>query len=168
MAAQFEITRDDGRSDAQVIFDFTENAKPGSLFSHDELAAELQKGLDAQVTKQRGYAAVASANRRLLRERNRYLRVVRGQGYRVIESSEHLGVALTKKDRAAHYIRKGKEILDHTDLADLTPAQRAMHEGQLFVLSGLLDHMRESNRRHSEQERVLDELKKRVAKLETT
>jgi hypothetical protein len=163
----FDIAREDGRSDAQVIYDLAVDKQPDTLHTYDDLHAALQNGLDRKVTRQRVYAAVSAGNKLLLSQAKRYLRVVRGQGYRLIQSSEHLETALAKKDRAQVYISKGRDILEHTDMSDLTPAQRKIHEGQLFILSGLLTHMKESNRRHAEQEQVLEDLKQRVSKLES-
>lgn len=166
MSQPFASSRSDGRSDRQVLFDLVESADPDTLVSYDRILSALSDGLSKPVAKDRAYRAVASVNKILLRERRRYLRVVPNQGYRVIRSDEHLPEALAKKSRAQSYISRGVELLRNARLDELTEAQRTLHEGQLMVLAGLHQAVQESTARHDKQERVLDELRRRVEKLE--
>lgn len=166
IAEQFKIARPDGRSDRQVLFDLCKDAEAERTFTYTELIDALQEGIEPEVTRGRVCQAVASANKLLLREKQHYLRVVKNVGYRVIRGDEHLETALTKKDKAQDYLAKGKALLEHVRMDELDPNQRALHQGQLLILSAVLDSMRASERRHNKQERVLDELKARVAKLE--
>ena len=157
-------SRSDGRSDRQIVYELVELAEPESLFKYTALLDVLSEGLEKPATQQQVYAAVSSANRLLLAERTRYLSVVRGVGYRMIRAEEHLPVAVRRKRRAELQIERGVEILRGARLDELTPAQRQLHEGQLMVMSGLVEAVKYAE---AERERtdmvigvILDEQKK--------
>lgn len=165
-AATFRPSRPDGRSDRRVVFELVADAEPDTTFTYDMLVAALSEGLDVEVTRDRVYRAVAAGNRTLLRERKRYLQVVPNEGYRIIYTSEQLPVALLKKDRAQAYLSRGIELLRHAKLNELDKAQRILHEGQLLILAGLHQAMRESDQRHARSEELIAELRRRVDRLE--
>lgn len=155
----FRPSRDDGRSDRQVVLDLVGDAEPEATFSFDDLAAALQQGVTVKVAKPRIYTAVTSANKILLRERRRYLKVVRGVGYRVIRAEEHLPVALDRKASALSQLERGVELLKNVHLDELPQPQRAMHEGQLMIMAGLHSAIVSSEQRHARTEAVIDEIK---------
>lgn len=162
----FAPSRNDGRSDSRVIFEMVQHAEPDTTFKYEELIEALQDGLDKTVRRDRVYRAVARANKMLLRERKRYLSVVPDSGYRMISASEHLPVALIRKDKALVQFKRGIELLRNARLDELNDTQRALHEGQLMILSGLYEATKESERRHDQSEALIEELKRRVDKLE--
>ncbi len=162
----FRTVRADGRSDRRVIVDLVSGSPAGTQFDYEKLTAALQAGLDDPVDRARIYRAVAQANRTLLEEDQRYLQVVKNQGYRLLHGSDHLPAALVKKDMAQGYIRRGVELLRGARLDELTEAQRVLHQGQLMILAGVHQAMQDSQRRHDRQEQVIDELRQRVERLE--
>lgn len=166
MTEPFTASRADGRSDRQVIYDLTSDAEPDTVFTYTELIDALSDGLDEPVARERVYRAVAAANMTLLREQRRYLQVVKDTGYKVLRSDEHLPAALGKKDMAQTYLRKGIELLRNARLDELTEAQRTLHEGQLMVLGGVYQAVKSSERRHDQQEKVIEELRRRIDRLE--
>lgn len=166
MTAAFQPSREDGRSDRQVIVDLVAAGEPGSTYGYPALIEALSEGLDARPPRSRVYRAIATANRTLLRERSRYLGVVRGSGYRMLRADEHLPVALRDKDTAEGYIRRGIEKLRHTRLDELPENLRELHEGQLMVMVGLHQAVRSQAARQNRQDRVLDDLLKRVERIE--
>lgn len=157
----FLPSREDGRSDRQVVYDLVGDLEPGDVVGYDQLTEELSAGLDEQVGRKRVYRAVANANRLLLRERQRYLSVVREVGYRILRADEHLPEALDRKHRAVSKLRQGMELLRHAKVDELSEAQRVLHQGQLMIMGGLYDAVRDSHQRHDRQERVIDELRAR-------
>ena len=163
----FTPSRPDGRSDRQVVFDLTRGSAPDTTFTYQQLTDALGAGLEFPVERDRVYRAVAQANKTLLREEKRYLSVVKGVGYRVINSGEHLPVALIKKDRAQTYLKKGIELLRNARIDELDATQRTLHEGQLLILGGLYRATQESARRHDKAEALIDQLTSRVEKLES-
>ncbi len=162
----FAPSRSDGRSDRRVVFELVQDAEPDTVFKYQELIDALSDGLDDEVTRDRVYRAVAQGNKTLLRERKRYLQVVADVGYRVIPTSEQLPVALIKKDRAQSYLSKGIELLRNARLDELDAAQRTLHEGQLLILAGLHQAVRESDQRHAKTEALVAELQKTSSELQ--
>lgn len=160
MTATFVASRSDGRSDRVVVFELVADADPDTTFSYDTLTAALADGLgDAEVDRPRVYRAVAQANTTLLRERSRYLDVVRDEGYRVVKASEHAGVALKKKSQADAAMRRGMQILRGVRMEELSEMQRAAHQGTLMIVGSLIQMSRESERRHDRSEQLIAELK---------
>jgi len=164
----FEVSREDGRSDKQVVFDFVSPYDRGTFFTYDELANALQEGLavKSSVSRAKIAAAVNNANSMLLRERRRVLRSVRGRGYRLAEASEHVALAAQRRTRAESQISKGLDVVRYTDVSDLTPAQRALHEGQMLIMGGLWTAVRGLTQRQANTETVLQEVLRRVDRLD--
>ena len=163
---QFQASRTDGRSDTRVILDLAGLAEPETQFTYDEIQAALEAGLGSPVTLRRVYAAVRMANRAMLREHHRYLAVVRGRGYRVIRGDEHVVVALSRRDRAETQMKRGVEILRNVNYGDLSTTQRQIHEGQLLIMSALYRAIEESNKSQTRQQNLIDDLAKRMERLE--
>jgi hypothetical protein len=163
----FAASREDGRSDPQVLFDAVCDADTEAIFTYGYIAEVLKEGLNGTtITKSRVYQAVTPTNKMLLRERRKYLGVVRMVGYRIIRSDEHLPTAIRKKTTAEGYLSRGLMILENTDMAELTTAHRNLHEGQMMVIAGVTQAIRASEKRHAEQEQAISALKTRVEKLE--
>lgn len=160
MTTNFTPQRSDGRSDRQVIFDLVESASPETVFEYDDLIAELEAGVDTEVERPRVYTAVRLANKLLLAERRRYLRVVRGTGYRVIRADEHVDVAMQRKDSATDRLRQGLAVLQQVRMEELDENQRKLHQGQMMVMGALYDAMVYSDRRHARTEAVIESIKR--------
>jgi hypothetical protein len=160
----FRATRDDGRSDRRVIFELAHGAAVDHVFSYDELLSALREGISPEdknkIDRDRVYRAVSSANRTLLREDRRYLSVVENVGYRMIAANEHLAVSLIKKSQAQKYLTRGIALLSHVRLDELDSNQRAMHEGQLMIMTGLNEAVKESARRHDRTDSLIEDLMK--------
>lgn len=166
MTSSFKPARADGRSDRRVVYELVADSPPETKFTHETLIEALQEGLDEPVDKPRVYQAVSQANNTLLRERQRYLHVIRGEGYRVIRADEHVAVAINKKDRAENSIKAGMQLLKNVRMDELTTTQRAAHQGTLMIVGGMLTMMRDSENRHAEADKLIDDLKRRVSNLE--
>lgn len=166
MTSPFTPSRDDGRSDRQVIYDLVHDSDPGDTFTYPALTEALNEGLDQPVDRGRVYRAVAQANKTLLREHSRYLGVVENVGYRIIRADEHLPVSLQKKDRAQTHLKRGIELLRHARLDELTEAQRTLHEGQLMILSGIHHAVEDSARRHDRTESLIEDILKSNREIE--
>lgn len=161
MPDPFEPSRADGRSDRQVIYDLAANAEPEAVFKYRQLIDALSVGVDVPIDRRRVYRAIANANKTLLGERHRYLAVVRNVGYRVLRADEHLPAAIDRKQTAVSKLKQGMDLLRNARIDELDEAQRVLHEGQLMIMSGLYDAVRESHMRHDKQERIIEDLRKR-------
>jgi hypothetical protein len=166
MTEAFQTSRADGRSDRVIAFALVSGAAPGTLVTHDQFLEALSVGLDEPIGLHRVYAAVRMAGRMLLRQEQRGLESVRGLGYRVLSASEHLPAALTRKDRAEFQIQRGMELLREVRWTELDGNQRKAHEGQLLIMSGLYQVIQVSEARHARQEQALDEIRRRLERLE--
>ena len=146
-----------------MIYDLVADAEPETRFDYKVLIEALQEGLDEDtvVDRRRVYRAVTNANKTLLVERRRYLQVVRDTGYRVLRADEHLPAAIDRKQSAVMKLKQGMELLRGAKVEELDEAQRVLHQGQLMIMSGLYDAVRESHRRHDRQERVIEDLRAR-------
>lgn len=165
MSERFRIARDDGRSDRRVVYELAQFAEPDTVFSFEEIQDALQEGVEAPIARARVYQAVAKGNKTLLRERKRYLDSVPGRGYRVIRSDEHLAVAIVKKSRAETQIKTGIDLLRNVHLEELSEPQRTLHVGQLMVLDGVYRMAKASEKRHAQQEQVLEEMRRQQAEI---
>ena len=135
----FQTKRVDGRSDRVVIVDMVRGAAPDTLFKYEAIKTALQAGLgdDDAIDRHRIYSAIGTANKTLLKEERRFLRVERGKGYRVCRAEEHAIIATGYGGKAEDYIKRGIEILTHTRTDELSEAQRHDRQGMLNVMAGL-------------------------------
>jgi hypothetical protein len=166
MSAPFTPSRDDGRSDRRVVYELVQDAEPETLFTYDDIESALQDGLDVPITRPRAYRAIQDANKTLMREKRRALQTVAGIGARVLRSDEHLPVALGRKERAEHQIKRGIELLRNTRVDELDPVQRQLHDGQLLIMAGIYQATRETSRRVARHDAAISEIRERLAQLE--
>lgn len=166
MNTSFHTSRADGRSDRQVVFELMQDAEPGTLFLFARIADALQVGVSDLITHERACAAARSANALLLRERQRSTVAVRGRGYRVIQASEHVGVAVQRKQRAGHQLRAGLALLQRCRLDELSDKERQRHEGFTLAIAGVVTAVDYIHARQQRQEKVIDSLTRRLDKLD--
>lgn len=143
----FEITREDGRSNAQVVLDYVRGGEPGRLYTYQELGEALSVGTDRAYTERDVRAVVTQVYPRLLKEQQRALHNVRGQGYRLALAGEHQGLALARKRRADVQMLRGVQTLQHVRWEELDPEARKAHEGSLMVLGGMYAQQQAFDRR---------------------
>lgn len=154
----FKITREDGRSNAQVIIDLVEGAEPGTLYRYDELGEALSAGTSRVYGRSDICGAVGQANDRLLREQCRSLHNVRGVGYRLALAVDHRRLALVRKSRADTQLKKGVLMLSNVKWDEMDPASRAAHEATLIMVSAVYEQTRSLERRQSATESVIQKL----------
>jgi hypothetical protein len=162
-AKPFEITREDGRSNADVVLDLVRDAEPGRLYGYAELGEAL--GM-ADVRRIQG--AVRTALPRLLREQQRALSVITGVGYRLSHASEHSRLALVRERKSQRQLKGAMQLLVNTRLDELTPAQRTLHEAHLTVTAAIGQQVSYLSRKQKTQDAAINALLTRVEKLEAT
>jgi hypothetical protein len=161
MVMTFEISRVDGRSNAQVIVDFVHGAPPGRVFTFAELEDELARGASRAYGRAAVSGIVAGANRRLLREHHRRLHSVRGQGYRLAPAAEHVVLASADRHRADKQLARGLETLRNVRWEEMDENQQAAHRGQLMVLESVASAQAALDQRMDRIEQALDDLVRR-------
>lgn len=154
----FAPSRIDGRSDKQVVFDLVKDAPPDTLFHHDQLLSALKQGTERNITQTVVCHAVCQANRFLLRKQRRTLVSIRGMGYRVAHAKEHLPLAVRREDKALVQMRMGAEILDNVRVEELTPNERALHDGVRNLMAGTLLYMEALSKRLDKHDQMIAEL----------
>lgn len=163
MASRFAASRNDGRSDQEVVCALVQDSPPETIWTHQQIMNALSAQTERVITKPVCYQAVAHANRLLLKRHQRYLSIVRNQGYRVVRAEDHLPLARRREDKAARQMRAGVEILRNCRMEELTETQRAIHQGQMLIMSSLYENMKSLAKRIQTHDDLIAELLSRTA-----
>lgn len=166
--APFEPSREDGRSDRQIVLDLVRGAEPGTIFLYADMQTALEEGTDREINRRVIGAAARAASNSLLSDERRALAVVPGRGYRVIRAEEHLPVAMDKKARASGYISRGMRLLKQCRWEELPAQVRTAQEGQLMIFAGLSAAIDDHQQRLDRHEEVIAAILKRVSVPELT
>jgi len=151
----FVTTRSDGRSNSQVVLDLVKGESPGVVFSYEDLATELEKGVATTYDNAAVAGVVRNMMSRLLKEQQRALHNVRGIGYRLAPAREHMSLAHNRKRRADVQMKHGLDTLRHVRWDELDPATKAAHEGTLLIVSALYENQVALERRQTAIEETL-------------
>ena len=157
----FVITRNDGKSNSQVVLDLVKGEPPGTVFSYKAIAAELAKGTGTAYDNAAVAGVVRNMMSRLLKEQQRALHNVRGIGYRLAPAREHMSLAHTRKRRADVQMKHGLDTLRHVRWEELDEATKAAHEGTLLIVSALYENQVALERRQTAIEETLKKITQR-------
>lgn len=156
----FRTTREDGRSNTQVIVGLVAGSDPGRVFCYEELAAALNVGATKQFQTSDVQAAVRKAMPSLGRLHKRTMHSVPGVGYRLAKADEHMGLAVCRQTKAARQLKRGLEILRDTRLDEIKdPQARLAHEGHMLVTSAILQQTMAMERRIGRVEAAITALR---------
>jgi hypothetical protein len=153
--ALFKATRDDGRSDSQVVVDLVRERAPGDLIPFEDIAAALAVGTDRTFDRQAVRSIVARSYVRVLKESSRALHSVRGEGYRIATANDHRPLARARNRRAETQLNRGLATLQNVAWDEMDPQSRQAHEGQLMLTSALVAQQRSFDRRLARVEKQL-------------
>lgn len=145
--SKFAVSRDDGRSDAEVLAALVKASSPGEVLSYDVLSAELGNGATRTYSRADVQGAVGRSERKLAVEQSRALVNVRNVGYKIALAGEHQMLAGRKKDKAGGLLKRGLMVLQHVDWAAMDDNTRRAHEGQLIVVGALHSAVQSLNSR---------------------
>lgn len=159
----FQITRDDGRSNGQVLLDFIEGKEPGKVFSYHELSAVLSENTDRQYNKHEVQLIVNSTCPRMLKEQARTLHNVRNTGYRIAPAAYHTTLASHRKEKADKQLLRGVQVLQNVRWEEMDANQRLAHEGQLLILGAMYQQTKALERRQQKVENAINRLRESVA-----
>jgi homogentisate 1,2-dioxygenase len=160
MGSPFKIKRADGRSNAQVVLDLFRDKQPGTVFTFEEIAAELSNATNFTYTTKHVRQVCASIYSRLLKEQARALHNVRNVGYRLAPAVQHMQLAADRKNKADRQLERGLQTLQHVRWDEMDANQRLAHQGQLLVVGALYGNMRAMEIRQDRIEAALLRLKK--------
>jgi hypothetical protein len=162
---KFEITRLDGRSNAQVVLDYVRGADAGRLYPYAEICGELNKGSRKEYSVRNVRQIVAASFGRLLKEEQRVLNNVRGVGYRLAYANEHNRLALERKRRSDVQLKRGVQIVQHVRWDEMSPEQRNAHQGTLMILSAMYEQQAQMERRQFMIEQAIANLSERMSEM---
>lgn len=155
MASLARITREDGRSDAQVLLEYLRQGSPGQVYTYAELGEVLSLGQPEALTIPKIRAVCVRIYPRLLREHQRALQNIRCVGYRLAEAHDHARLATGRKHKADRQMQLGYLTLQQVRWEELSPNARLAHEGQLMLLSAVLSQQEALEKRMARIEQVL-------------
>lgn len=161
MSEVFRITRADGRSNAQVVLDFVQDGKPGTIYSYKALGAALEKGTSEKYGAAAVQRVVNSLHSRLAKEQQRTFVTVRGLGYRLAHANEHSLVAHNRHRKADAQFRKGIAVLRHVKWDELDEASRQAHQGHLMISEALFANQQALNKRVASVEAAIKAMRKK-------
>ncbi len=138
----FKTKRPNGRSNADMLFEHVCDWEPDEQISHRE-------GMRLLDTKNIHdfYQTVAVTNRRLLAERERKLRVVRGIGYRIAHAREHLEMQAAQEKRAKRAVKNALSIGRNCKMEELTSEEREKQLAKNNIVTAKVQIMTASDAR---------------------
>lgn len=155
MSKILEITRLDGRSNAQVILDLVKDHEPGRVFEYDEIITALEQGTDKHYTVRDVQGVISRLYSRMLKEQARALHAVPKVGYRLAPASFHTTLANNRKSRADKQMLRGMQTLQNVKWNEMNENERKAHEGQLLITSAIYSQMQALSRRQSKIEDLI-------------
>lgn len=155
----FQITRVDGRSNAEVVIDLVKMGAPGEVYTYQQIADALSVGTDHAYGVSEVRTIVAGCYARLLKEQQRALHNVRRVGYRLAHANDHNRLALVRTKKADVQMRRGFETLTHVRWDEMDAEHRKVHEGTLLVVGALYQQQQAMDRRLSAVEAAIRGLK---------
>lgn len=165
---RFEISREDGRSNQQVIIDHVSREDPGKLFTYTELAEALNEGADRSFEKPDVQSAVNAAKSRLLKEHQRALSNVRGTGYKLAHATEHVVLAGDHRRRADRQFSKGLGVLRNVRWNEMDEVSRTAHQGTLMITESIYANQQALEKQQNAQAKAIHALTQRVDHLAPT
>ena len=154
----FKPSRDDGRSDKQVVLDLVRTKKRGDFIPYEEFVDALAEGTDRDIERHHAQVAVRSAERTLLEDHQMVLKNVRGQGYLVAQPNGFRDFVVDKRDRTKKLMVRGQRAIEYAPYGDMAPAtRRDMDElqAQVTIAFAGLEHVEGRQKRQEEAIRLL-------------
>jgi hypothetical protein len=161
---RFKVTREDGRSNADVVIDLVKDGVPPRVYQYDEIIDALHVGTEHSYTIRDVQGIVARLYPRLLKEQARALHNIRGVGYRIAPAGYHLVLANHRHDKADKQLLRAMQTLEHVRWDEMDANQRMAHEGQLLISAAMYQQMKALERRTSAVEDAIQRVIGRVDK----
>jgi hypothetical protein len=156
--AKFQVSRTDGRSNAQVIIDLVKGGEPGQIYKYSEIISALETNTAQTYDIPSARNAVYSAHDRLLKECAIALQNIPGVGFRLAPASDHQVIANMRKRRSDTQLKRGLRTLQNVRWNEMDSETRKAHEGTLMVMSVLWANQQALDVRQSRCEKALKRL----------
>jgi hypothetical protein len=158
MTPRFEPTREDGRSDVDVVVGLMAEADPGTIFPYGDLIAALSDGTDREIDVPVVGRAVRGARGKMLELYQRRATCLPGVGYRIASASEHKAIAVDHRRKSERQMRWAVRTLSHVRWEEMDPNARMAHEAQLTIMAGIYQTVQAMRKTQDRHERVLRDL----------
>jgi hypothetical protein len=155
---RFEATREDGRSDVDVVLDLMHLAEPGTVFTYGDLIEALSDGTEREIDTRVVGRAVRAARRKMLDLYQRTATCVPNVGYRLARASEHKGIALVHRKKSERQMRWAVDTLNNVRWDEMDPNARMAHEAQLTIMAGMYQALQAVRKTQDRHERMLRKL----------
>lgn len=126
--------------------------KTGDVLTYTTLA-EMFPGLDRHGLQ----SVIRRAQKELLEENKRGLKNVRGQGYRVIDPSEHMHIARWHQERSLKSLRRGHAVVKNVDYNGMPQDVRSLTEATLRALGAQIEFNTRMDVRQTRLEAVVEQ-----------
>lgn len=140
------------RSLRTIVADLTSKASPGDLLTYRTLAFALELPEDDRTQIRQ---AVSAARDVILKDQNRALIAVRGEGYRVAYANEFAGLAQGHRRRADRQMTKALDIVSNVNESELSPEDLKRHRAVAMVIRNLHNRMSGAESRLEQLEKAV-------------
>jgi hypothetical protein len=133
------------RSMRVIVAELVANTTPGDLITYETLAEALD--LDEKEQRDQIRQAVSAARQTVLRDYNKALVAIRGEGYRVALAREFAGLAQGHRQKADRQMTKALDIVKHVDENQLSPAELQRHRAVATIITTLHSRLTDAESR---------------------
>ena len=147
--SKFKITREDGRSNAQVLIDMVKDKPAGEVFTYRQIQDALAEGCNHDYDIRDIQGLAVKVYPRLLKEQARALHNIRNVGYRIAPAAYHVTLASDRASKADKQLLRGVQTLQNVRWDEMDQNQRMAHEGQLLIAGALYSQMKALERRQN-------------------
>jgi hypothetical protein len=140
------------RSLRAIVASLTASASPGDLLAYKDLAIalDLPENDRTQIRQ-----AVSAARPVILRDHNRALIPVRGEGYRIAYANEFAGLAQDHRRKADRQMTKALDIVSNVNEQELSPQELQRHRAVAMVIKNLHNRMTGAESRLEQLEKAV-------------
>lgn len=135
------------------VYDLLQAAEVNSIVTYDAMATAL--GLDADKDRTLLQGVMRQAAKHHEKVDKRAVVAVANKGYRVVEPSEHLGLARRHQVRSARSLKRGHSKAVNVDLSKIEPEARKALEMVAQVISLQMDFNRRAESKLAAHDRAI-------------
>lgn len=147
----------EGTPNWRLIYDYTEDMKPGDVVEYAELAKLLAKD-GVPPTLERVQASFRDAMPRILKDRGRTFEAVKNVGYQMVDPVGHLRVSRHLNKRAGRQMRRSSDTVVYADTSGAPEDVKTRLVARADSAARILGLMAEEERRLARHAKLLGEL----------
>ena len=145
----------------QQLVDLIADAHPGTVIGYDELGELF--GIEDRNAIQR---AVNGAKSSVEKNTKRALEAVPNKGYRVVDASEHYGLAIHHQRKGRKQLRRAMSKVNNVELGELTQDQRTVVIAARVALAAQADFERRADLKYANRQETERHMKEQSEKVD--